>query len=302
MILSRNDGGRRRMKAVSVLAALLLSAGMLAGCTGGPAGSGAGAAGSTSSAYIDRIVKSGELRIGVAPAAPEVYQDPGSGQWKGIYVDAMQHVADELKVKLVPVSTSWKDIVAGLQAGKYDVAVGLNQTQARSQVLLYTNSLISVLTAFEVHKSGPNSWADISSPQSTVCVVDGTPQQKALQSLADFKANLQVLPSVDACRLAFDSGRVTANAQDWLDLAGYSAEHPDSGILFSPTPIALQGVGYGLPRDTSFADLATINAGLTEFASSGQLSQSLKNNATKNPLDFAVGQVPDYAKNTASNF
>jgi polar amino acid transport system substrate-binding protein len=294
----RTVGKSRWNRPRRLLAALIAVIGLLApaACS---SSSGAGGA-ENNSTYIDGIVQSGQLRIGVAASAPWIYQDPKSGKWNGVYFDAMEYVADRLNVKLVPVATSWNDIVAGLQAGKYDVAVGLNQTLERSQQVLYTNSLVSVLTAFGVHKNGPNTWAAISSPSSKVCVVQGTPQVAALQSLKDFKAELEVLPSVEACQLAFSSGRVDADAEDWLNLAAYSNAHSDAGILFAPTPIALQGVGYGLPRSTSYADLQVINSGLTEFENSGLLAESLKANSVVDPMQYAIGAVPAYAKSIAT--
>ena len=82
---------------------------------------------------LKEIKDRGELRVGYATADPHSFKDSTSGQWKGIAVDIMEGWAQEMGVKHVAVDTSWDAMVAGLQAGKYDVAAALNRRPARSR-------------------------------------------------------------------------------------------------------------------------------------------------------------------------
>ena len=75
---------------------------------------------------LKEIKDRGELRVGYATADPHSFKDSTSGQWKGIAVDIMEGWAQEMGVKHVAVDTSWDAMIAGLQAGKYDVAAALN--------------------------------------------------------------------------------------------------------------------------------------------------------------------------------
>jgi ABC-type amino acid transport substrate-binding protein len=81
---------------------------------------------------IKEIQQRGELRVGYAPADPHQFKDSASGQWKGIAVEIMEEWAQEMGVKHVAVDTSWDAMIAGLQAGKYDVAAALNRRPARA--------------------------------------------------------------------------------------------------------------------------------------------------------------------------
>ncbi len=80
---------------------------------------------------ISQIKQSGELRVGFASAQPWQFKDPTSGEWQGVFVDVMADWAKTLDVKFVPVATTWDNIIAGLQAGQYDVGI-LTECTTRS--------------------------------------------------------------------------------------------------------------------------------------------------------------------------
>ena len=87
---------------------------------------------------LKEIQQRGELRVGYATADPHSFKDSTSGQWKGIAVDIMEEWAQELGVKHVAVDTSWDAMIAGLQAGKYDVAAALNRRPARALAVTFS--------------------------------------------------------------------------------------------------------------------------------------------------------------------
>ena len=82
----------------------------------------AGADAQERKSLLKEIKDRGELRVGYATADPHSFKDSTSGQWKGIAVEIMEEWAQEMGVKHVAVDTSWDAMIAGLQAGKYDVA------------------------------------------------------------------------------------------------------------------------------------------------------------------------------------
>src|SRR5690348_6769020 len=119
---------------------------------------------------ISKIQARGSLRVGVDQGKPLVFKDPSSGNWQGIFVDVVQRWADTMKVKLEPVPTTWGNMVAGLQADQFDVAVALNPTPARSLAVIFSEPLISEIGAFAVLKdSNLQRWEDINTNAHTVC-------------------------------------------------------------------------------------------------------------------------------------
>ncbi len=71
----------------------------------------------------------GVLRAGAALAPPHVMRDPKTGEYSGIFVDLVKEFGEQvLGVKVQFVDTTWDNIIAGMQAGKWDVALALNRT------------------------------------------------------------------------------------------------------------------------------------------------------------------------------
>ena len=88
------------------------------------------------SPLADKIRADGELRAGTAIGAPGLLQDPGTGDLVGPAVIVGQAIADALGVELRLVESNWDVIIAGLQAGRYDVVIAsMLVTQKRLKVM-----------------------------------------------------------------------------------------------------------------------------------------------------------------------
>ena len=85
--------------------------------------------------YWQGVQKAGVLRCGAAVAPPYVMRDPATGEYTGFFADLCREFAESLKVKPEFVDTTWDNIVAGLQAGKWDVSLALNRTPARAMAV-----------------------------------------------------------------------------------------------------------------------------------------------------------------------
>ncbi|WP_153100474.1 transporter substrate-binding domain-containing protein [Paraburkholderia hayleyella] len=70
---------------------------------------------------LDQIKQRGTLRIGLEGTYPPFNSKTPSGKLTGFEVDISQAIAAKLGVKPVFVTTEWSGIIAGLQAGKYDI-------------------------------------------------------------------------------------------------------------------------------------------------------------------------------------
>ena len=85
------------------------------------------------------VQKAGVLRCGAAVAAPYVMRDARSGQYSGYFVDLCRDFGEKvLKVKVEFVDTNWDNLVAGLQGGKWDLAMALNQTPERAMAVSFS--------------------------------------------------------------------------------------------------------------------------------------------------------------------
>jgi len=92
---------------------------------------------------LDTVKASGVLRVGLEGTYPPFGYRNSEGQLDGFDVAVAKAVADKMGVKAQFVTTEWSGIIAGLQAGKFDVIVNqVSMTPARRQALDFTQPYV----------------------------------------------------------------------------------------------------------------------------------------------------------------
>jgi|SRR5665647_417472 len=275
-----------------IAVALTSIAATLSGCSGAQAKQ-------NEKTVVQDIQNRGELRVGVAPAAPHVYKDPSTNEWRGTYVEFTKYWAKTLGVKITFVDTSWDNIVAGLQAGKYDVAAALNATPTRSLAVAFSDPLVSQISAYALNpsKTPVKNWSELNNANYTICVMSGTAQDKAITNLPGVRAKVQRLPDQDSCRLALTSGRINAFLDDWWGHGPFVKANPSLKILFPETELNREGIAFGLPITSSWTDVQAINTAISEWKATGMLDKSMAENNAVDPVQFAMQPVPAYVQN-----
>ena len=77
----------------------------------------------------DLIKRTGQVRMGIFEYPPYFMRDKSNGEWVGAMVDMGKDIANELKVKFVPVEVGgFGEAVLSLQAGKVDMNFALQAT------------------------------------------------------------------------------------------------------------------------------------------------------------------------------
>lgn len=224
------------------------------------------------------IQSAGVLRCGAAVAAPYVMRDVATGQYSGYFVDLCRDFGEKvLKVKVEFVDTNWDNLVAGLQSGKWDLAMALNQTPERALAVSFSAPATDYQVSLLVNKDNPkfssagNSVADYDKEGVTFAVMSGTAQDKAISAVVK-KGKIMRLPGMDETRLAVMSRRadVLVDASDTNHL--FAVANPDWAKEVLPEPaLAKQGVAFGLRRDASAADLQVLNIYVTQRRETGEI-------------------------------
>jgi polar amino acid transport system substrate-binding protein len=230
--------------------------------------------------YWQKVQKNGVLRCGVAEAPPHVIRDPQTGTYSGTFVDLCREFAEkQLGVKAEMVSTPWDNMVAGLQAGRWDLALALNQNPKRGMAIAFSEPAWQFQITIVYDKANPKmqpapkSLADIDKDGVTLAIVAGTAQDQTLSGLIKH-ATIVRLPDVDASRLAVSTHRADALADDGDTDAIFVATNPGRFAALAPTPaITKQGIAFGLRRDASWADVQALNFFIEEKAATGQIQQ-----------------------------
>lgn len=225
------------------------------------------------------VQKAGVLRCGAAVAAPYVMRDPASGQYSGYFVDLCRDFAENvLKVKAQFVDTSWDNQVAGLQSGKWDMAMALNKTPERAKAVAFSVPATDYQISLLVNKKNPKfagigqDLADYDKPGVTIAVISGTAADKAV-SAAIKNARIMRLPGSDETRMALMSKRadILADANDTNHLFAMANDWTNEVL---PVPaLAKQGVSFGLALQTPPEDMAQLDAYLTQRREAGEIDK-----------------------------
>jgi len=241
----------------------------------------AGSASAQEQGYWQKIQSRGTLRCGAAVAPPHVMRDAASGEFSGTFIDLCKEIAGVVGVKPEIIDTTWDNIVAGLQADRWDMSLALNRTPKRALAIAFTDSAWDYQVSIVHNKANPKieaSWkslADFDKAGVTIAIMSGTAQEQILSTRIK-NATLLRLPDNDAVRLALMSRRADILVDDADSNLLFTTKNGADWVTVLPVPaIAKQGVGMGLPRNVTGADLAVINLLFAEKIAKGEMKESV---------------------------
>jgi ABC-type amino acid transport substrate-binding protein len=220
--------------------------------------------------WMKDVEDRGELRVGVAIAPPmTVEQD---GKLGGPNLIPLQHLADALGVKLVPVAADWDNIVAGLQAGRYDVAANLDSTLERAKAIQFSDPVYEYQGVFVVKADSPYATGqDILDSGKQVATPAGTAPGAAVKAagatlleLTDYTNALQAVQADRA--IAVFADLPTAEAQVQAD-SSFKIVVPDPAIYAATA-------NYGVPTDIDARSLELINIAIRSANLSGEMERA----------------------------
>ena len=201
---------------------------------------------------IKEIKERGVLRAGVSLAAPTAFKDPGTGELEGIVLQIGEAAANRLGVGLETVETGWDTIIAGLQAGQYEVALaGLFETPQRREVVDFVTFGEEGI-AFLVQKDNESiaTVEDLQKPGVTVATVTGSGSEQMIKDNfkeVELKSILSPTGGSGAPPEEVLSGRVDAAQFDAVLTQAYQERFPGLKVVpadafekpLFPTPIGL---------------------------------------------------------------
>jgi polar amino acid transport system substrate-binding protein len=191
----------------------------------------------------DLIKRTGQVRMGVFEFPPYFLRDKASGEWVGAMVEMGKDIANELKVKFVPVEVGgFGEAVLSLQAGKVDMNFGLQATPLRATAIDFAGPIywIEWVTVNNPKFTG-KVWADYNKETVKVAVMTGTSDELLLRKMAP-KATRVEFKSISEVALAVSSGRADAFTTTVLASMVMKSKNPGLGDFVNPTPrVALPG-------------------------------------------------------------
>jgi polar amino acid transport system substrate-binding protein len=226
---------RRALPLVALGAALALLA---SACSGGGAEA-ANSGGGDGNSTLAKVQKTGELRYGVIPGEPPGFIQEGS-EWKGYCAQIAQEIAKQLKLKPVPVETTWGNMALDLKTDKIDLAVCAQPTGERALVVDYTtHPIYTNYYTLIVRDDGPDisNWSDLNREGMNVGAQTGDATIEPVKSYAP-KAKTTFFQTREQGLLALQAGRIDAEAQTLLNgLQAVKSRKDFKGKIIVPEPL-----------------------------------------------------------------
>lgn len=231
-----------------------------------------GGAGSTdANASLQRVISSGELRYGVVNGNPPGFIQGSNGEWHGYLADMAQKIANDLKLKPVPVETTWNNAVLDLQSGKIDIMTGVQPTGARALVVDFTSQPLYTNYYAALARPGvaAKSWSDLDKGSVKLGVVTGT-SPASLANLFVPNSKIVGFPGQQEALLALQNGQV--DAMIFTLFSSLSAMQQFKGLkakIFVPEPTVTAPSAAMVARTADKSLLSAVNTEIWNLTSSG---------------------------------
>ncbi|MCY1265085.1 Membrane-bound lytic murein transglycosylase F [compost metagenome] len=243
---------------------------------------------------LERIQKTGTVRIGYANEAPFAYTET-SGKVTGESPEIATQIFTRMGVKKIePVLTEWGALIPGLRAGRFDViAAGMYITPPRCQQVLFTDPHYQIPDTLLVQKGNPKnlrSYADVAkNPDVRLAIMSGTAELGYARAEGVPDDQIVQVPDTTAQLQAVRANRADASVGTALTMKGLAAKGGDSVEAISDFKDDPAHIGYGAlafrPEDKDLRD--AVNQQLKQWLGS---EEHLK---TVAPFGFDRSNVTD---------
>lgn len=239
------------------------------------AGAGTDAGADSASAGDDLLAKvqnSGKLVIAMEGNwAPWTYENE-DGELVGFEVEVSRAVAEKLGVTPEYVTGEWDGLLAGVQAGRYDVmANGVGYTEERAQAYYYSDFYAFNRTALVVRGDNEEIKSLEDLDGKTTC----NSANSTYQLLAEkYGATVKDVESLAGTIDELMAGRVDATLNAEVSINDYMREQPDADIKIVAYDPDVEQVGMIMPYGASSDSLRdAINRALAELRADGTLTE-----------------------------
>ena len=134
---------------------------------------------------LDKIIKNNELKVCIWPQYYGIsYIDKRTQQLKGIDSDLAQELANDLKVKLTFVKSSFPKLIKDIKNDKCDIAMfAIGNTEKRRKEIRFTSAHLQSDIYAITTKTNQNikTWKDIDKTNTIVAVAKGTYHEPIMQ-------------------------------------------------------------------------------------------------------------------------
>ena len=215
---------------------------------------------------LERVDAKGELHAGYGVYPPYTQENPNTREVSGFSVDIVNHIAKELKCKVVWHRLNWNTMSADLKRGEYDViADPIFQTIPRAREFAFTEPYAYFADGIAVVRRNENrfdSFESLDKEGVIIAVGQGWASETLVRSRFTKAKVAPVQTSTDLLQVFNEvvSGRADVAVADAADAKRFVQEHSNEvKALFLDNPPAFMPAGFALrPDDREGAEFLTV--------------------------------------------
>jgi len=205
-----------------------------------------GAGCSKQQSVLQRVQKSGVLRVGFEGTYPPFNFVNDQKQYDGFDVDISTELAKRLGVKPEFVATKWDGLIGGLQADKFDIIIAqMSITEERKKAVDFTDPYV-VTGAVLICRQGDNRFHQLSDIKGyKVGVGAGTTFETLARSVEG--ADVHTYEAFNDYLQDLMNGRLDVIINDSL-LAGYTIKHGNLPITITSGLLDTDTIGMAIKK------------------------------------------------------
>ena len=204
------------------------------------------------SSTLDRIVKKGELRVGMTGNQPPYTMVAKTGEMIGYEVDLANLLAGYMQVELKLVKMPFGKLLPALESGKIDIIMsGMSITAKRSTSALFASPYLftgkSILLK-EYNLEKLNTPEEINNPEVTLVALKGSTSEEFVKKLLP-EAKLTLAKDYDTAVELIATGKVKAMIADIEICQVAILQNFGKNLTTLEQPLTIEPVSMALPKN-----------------------------------------------------
>lgn len=211
------------------------------------------------SPVLNRVVKSGKLRVGMSADQPPLNVKSKSGQMIGLEVDLARGLAYALGLEVELVQKPFGKLLPALKKGQVDMVVsGVDITAERTRDFLFVGPYLlsgkSLVTASKA-LAGAQTVDDINTPDVTFVTLKNSTSASFVKKNMP-KAKLVGVDTYDEAVAKVIDGSASAMIADLPACILAILRNPDAGLITLEEPLSVEPMGIAVSaKDQRFYNL-----------------------------------------------
>ena len=223
---------------------------------------------------LDRVLKRGQLIVGIAGSQPPLNATDKAGRIIGLDADIARLIALNMGVKAEFKTMAFPELMPALKAGKVDLVISsMTMTPDRNLKVAFVGPYYisgkGILTKTQTIAAmqGPDG---LNKPEFKIAALEGSTSQEFVEKTTP-KATLVKTKSYDAAIDMLLKDKINALIADYPFCAFSAYRYKDQGLTAGQSKLTFEPLGIAIPEDTLLINW--MNNFLRLLQGSGQLEK-----------------------------